>query len=242
MELSITQVPIWTSILFVMSFSIPILLISNTVKSVYLHLNNKNASMMRNRVIYFYVAYLLLVGIFSAIGILSQNTLPPRIVLFTTIPFLLFYLIYIQKSKWFTILFEKISIEQLIKIHLFRFIGVFFFLLYSYDALPKEFAFIGGTGDILTALFVIPLIYVLRKKMRIAKGLVWVWNIFGLLDIIAVITTAILTTKYAIENNLQGVVQFLTFPFSWIPAFAPATIIFLHVLIFRKLRQNKLSK
>jgi len=35
------------------------------------------------------------------------------------------------------------------------------------------------------------------------------------------------------ENNEPGVAQFDTFPFSWIPAFAPATIIFLHILVFK---------
>lgn len=37
------------------------------------------------------------------------------------------------------------------------------------------------------------------------------------------------------NSSSQGIEQFGTFPFSWIPAFAPATIIFLHILIFKKL-------
>lgn len=66
--------------------------------------------------------------------------------------------------------------------------------------------------------------------------MVWIWNVIGLVDIVSVLSTAVILTKLAMENNAPGVKQFGTFPFSWIPAFAPATIIFLHVLIFKTLK------
>ena len=142
-----------------------------------------------------------------------------------------------KKTKWFKFVFEYIKLDQLILIHLFRFVGVFFFLAYYYESIPKEFAYIGGTGDILTAILVIPVVMALRKEFSFAKQLVWVWNIIGLLDILSVLTTATILTRLAVENSDSGVQQFGTFPFSWIPAFAPATIIFLHLLIFRKLKE-----
>jgi hypothetical protein len=175
----------------------------------------------------------------SVLGLFAQNTIPPKIILTCTIPLLLFYILYVQKANWFKEIFAQITIDQLVKIHIFRFIGVFFFLVYSYDALPKAFAFIGGTGDILAATLAIPLIYIIKKKNKYAVTLTWIWNIIGLIDIVAVITTAIITTRFAIENNIAGVVQFGTFPFSWVPAFAPATILFFHILVFKKLREVK---
>jgi len=78
----------------------------------------------------------------------------------------------------------------------------------------------------------------LRKGWAYAKQFALLWNIIGSVDIISVIVTATIITQQAIESNLAGAQQFGTFPFSWIPAFAPATIIFLHLLVFRKLKES----
>jgi hypothetical protein len=239
MELSMTQVPIWVSALFIISFStIPVFLIANAVKLAYKNGGNKISSSINKKIFLFYWSYFIMIALVSLTGFFEKNVIPPRIIVFTAIPLFIFYLFYIQKTKWFKFVFEHIKLEQLILIHLFRFVGVFFFLAYYYNAIPEEFAYIGGTGDILTAILVIPVVIALRKGLSFAKQLVWIWNIIGLLDILSVLITATILTRLAVENNESGVQQFGTFPFSWIPAFAPATIIFLHLLVFRKLKER----
>jgi len=236
MDLSITQVPIWVSVLFFITFStIPIFLIANAVQLAYKNGNIEGGSNASKKVFSFYWSYFALIALVSLTGFFAVNVVPPRIILVSVIPLFLFYLIFVQRTNWFKIAFEHIKLEQLVFIHLFRFVGVFFFLAYFYDAIPKQFAYIGGTGDILTALLAIPVVIALRKKLSYAKTLTWAWNIFGLLDIISVIASATILTRLAIQNNEAGVLQFGTFPYSWIPAFAPATIIFLHILVFKKL-------
>jgi len=239
MELSITQVPIWVSALFIISFStIPVYLIANAVKLTHKNSNDNKKSVTSKKIFLFYWSYFLIIALVSFTSFFEKNVLPPRIIVFAAIPLFLFYLFYVQKTKWFKFVFKHIKLEQLIYIHLFRFVGVFFFINYYYDAVPKAFAYIGGTGDILTAILAIQVTMALRKGLSFAKQLVWIWNIIGLVDILSVLTTATILTKLAIENNEAGVQQFGTFPFSWIPAFAPATIIFLHLLVFRKLNQR----
>ncbi len=236
MDLSITEVPIWLSILFISCFiTIPVFLIVNTVKQVFKVNGSVKTSSLIKKIIFFYGLYFTSVGVISLTGFFKVNTIPPRIVLFTTIPLLLFYLLYVQKTYWFKVLFENIKLEQLIFIHLFRFVGVFFLLVYMYGAIPRQFALTGGLGDILTAILVIPVIWVVKKNFKYSKIIVVIWNIIGIIDILSVLATAIIVTKIAAESNGVGVQQFGTFPFSWIPAFAPATIIFLHILIFKKL-------
>lgn len=240
MDLSITQVPVWVSALFIICFStIPVYLIVNAIKSAYKNGDNKINPTINKKIFLFYSCYFIIIALVSLTGFFEKNVIPPRIIIFTAIPLFLFYLFYVQKTKWFKFVFEHIKLEQLISIHLFRFVGVFFFLAYYYDSIPKEFAYIGGSGDILTAVLAIPVVLVLKKGISFAKELVWVWNIIGLLDIISVLTTATILTRIAVENSEPGVQQFGTFPFSWIPAFAPATILFLHLLIFRKLKGLK---
>jgi len=232
----ITKGPAWLSFLFVIVFStIPVFLISNTVKKV-LEKENKTMSIkIAKRIKIFYWSYFAVVGFLSFMGVFIKNTLPPLIIVCTVIPLFLFYVLYVQKRDWFQQVFKNITLEQLVFIHVFRFVGIFFFVNYFYEVLPKSFAYIGGIGDILTALLVFPVIYFLKHKKSYAKTTVWVWNFIGIIDIVSVLITAISITKIAIQNNEVGVAQFATFPFSWIPAFAPATIIFLHVLVFKKL-------
>ncbi len=238
MELSITQLPVWVSALFIICFStIPVYLIVNSIKLAYKNGNNKINPTINKKIFLFYWSYFIIIALVSLTGFFEKNVIPPRIIIFTAIPLFLFYLFYVQKTKWFKFVFEHIKLEQLILIHIFRFVGVFFFLAYYYNSIPKEFAYIGGSGDILTAILVIPVVVALRKGISFAKQLVWIWNIIGLLDILSVLTTATILTRIAVENSQPGVQQFGTFPFSWIPAFAPATIIFLHLLIFRKLKE-----
>lgn len=236
-----TQVPIWVSALFIISFStIPVYLIANAVKLAYKNEDNKVNSSINKKIFIFYWSYFTIIALVSLTGFFEKNVLPPRIIIFSAIPLFLFYLFYVQKTKWFQFVCKHIKLEQLILIHLFRLVGVFFFLAYYYESIPKEFAYIGGIGDILTAVLAIPVVIALRKGFLFAKQLVWIWNIIGLLDILSVLTTATILTKLAIDNGNSGVQQFGTFPFSWIPAFAPATIIFLHILVFKKLiKPNK---
>lgn len=240
MDLSITQVPIWVNVLFVISFStLPFYLILKAVKSTYQDSNSQEYKKTRQKIILFYSLYFLAVAIISLTGFFMVNTLPPRILLVTSWPLLLFYFFFIRKKSWFQLILQKIKLEQLILIHAFRFVGVFFFILYYYETLPKSFAYVGGYGDIISAILVFPVIAFLKKKAKGAKALTYIWNILGMLDIFSVMVTAVILTTEAIESRHGGVLEFGAFPFSWIPAFAPATIIFLHVLIFKKLKDFK---
>lgn len=240
MNYYISGVPVWVSTLFIISFFSSVILISQQIKMAFLRScnNESQAIKLRNKVVVFYLFFLGTVGMLSLFGLFAVNTLPPKILLFSALPLFLFYTLLLPKLSWYKAVFNHVKISELVAIHLFRFVGVFFLINESYGALPSEFAKIGGWGDLFSAVLAIPVIYAWKKKKDYAKTITWVWNIVGLLDIISVIITAMITTKLSLENGTEGVLQFTYFPFSWIPAFAPATIIFLHILIFKKLRKN----
>jgi hypothetical protein len=117
----------------------------------------------------------------------------------------------------------------------FRLIGVFFLISHAYGAIPAQFAYIAGLGDIATAISSIFVAKAIINKKSYAKPLTIAWNIFGILDIVSVLTTAIITTKISIETGSQDVLEITKFPFCLIPGYAPATILFIHLSIFRKL-------
>lgn len=241
MELAITQVPLWLSILFLLSFIFPIWLIAKTARKAYQRAGQSTAQTKQiyQRIFLFYGCFLGVIGLISLSGFFSKNTLPPRILVAGALPLLLFYFLYVWRSTWFKTIFIHTTLADLVSIHLFRFIGVFFLLTYAYGALPKTFALVGGIGDIVTAILAIPLIYALRQKWVSARLLTWIWTCIGLADIISVLRTAVVITQASVGTDALGVSQFGTFPFSWIPAFAPASILFLHVvIIFKLLRRD----
>ncbi|MEN0051978.1 MAG: hypothetical protein AAF806_33235 [Bacteroidota bacterium] len=241
MELAITNVPFWVSLLFIFSFIAPIYLMASVAKNTYVKIGrtSSEAQQISRNIYLFYTAYLVFIAVLSLLGIFAENTLPPRILILGALPLLLFYFLYVNRSAWFKTIIENAPLSDLVKIHLFRFVGIFFFINYYYGTLPKQFAFIGGGGDILTAMLAIWVIYAFNHQKKYAIPLTWIWNFLGLLDILSVLVNAIILTKEAVATGGAGVAQFGSFPFSWIPAFAPATILFLHTVIFERLWLRK---
>ncbi len=238
-----TSVPAWVSILFILSFSITFFMIANVAKAAALKAGFEppKALNMGRIVLVFYFIYIIYVSLMSFTGIFHVNTLPPRILLFTAIPLLIFYLAVVFRSKIYWTLLGNAPLESLIRIHIFRFVGVFFIIAYAYEALPKTFALVGGIGDIFAAVTAIFVANAVENKKTYAPKLALIWNIIGFWDIVNVIVSAIITTKYALEDGTLGVLEMANFPFCWIAAFAPATIVFLHIGIFKKLKMVKKS-
>jgi hypothetical protein len=174
----------------------------------------------------------------SFTGVFQVNTIPPRVLLFTAIPLTLFSFLFVFRTKTFWKILENVKLSDLVRIHIFRFVGVFFIIGWYYGILPKSFAFIGGIGDIFTAVTAIFVANFIDKKSNNYKKITLIWNIIGFWDIVSVIISAVYVTKQAIENNTQGILEMANFPFCLIPAFAPATIIFIHICIFKKLKMG----
>ena len=241
MNIFTSAVPVWVSVLFLFTFPISIFMIANVAKKAAINalFDAQKVSTIYKSIISFGILYLIYVALMSFTGIFQVNTLPPRILIFTALPLIVFYFVVVFRSKIYWTLLENASLESLIRIHIFRFIGVFFLITYSYGALPKTFALVGGIGDIFAAVTAIFVANAVENRQKHAHKLALIWNIVGFWDIMNVIVTAIITTKYAIDEGTAGIVEMANFPFSWIAAFAPATIVFLHIGIFKKLKMLK---
>lgn len=240
MQVFTNLVPLWVSILFIISILIPIFLIAFIVEkgSLLIEAESKYAKRNRNTVILFYILYFIYAISLSLSGILSVNALPPRVILLTTLPLLLFYFIIIFRKKIYWDLLHIIKLESLIRIHIFRLIGVFFLIAYYYQALPRSFAFIAGFGDLFVAITAIFVAKIAQRKDKNYKTVVLIWNIVGFWDIVSVLVTALIIAKSSITTGSQTLNAIASSPFVLIPAFAPATIIFLHISIFKKLKMN----
>jgi hypothetical protein len=241
MNLLPTSVPAWVSILFILTFPIVIFVIANVAKNAALKakLGEEKAAIIYLSIIAFCGLYFLYVAVMSFTGIFHVNTLPPKILLFTALPLAIFYFGVVFRSKIYGLLLENTPLESLIRMHIFRLVGSFFIINYMYGALPKTFALIGGIGDIFAAITAIFVANAVENRKSYSHKLAFVWNIIGFWDIVNVLVSAFLTASASIEDGSAGIIEMANFPFSWIAAFAPATIIFLHITIFKKLKTQQ---
>ncbi|MFK7757797.1 MAG: hypothetical protein AB8B53_12780 [Flavobacteriales bacterium] len=225
------QVPFIFSLVFLLAFTFPIVMVAQLARKGEI----KRGFEM---VLVFYAIYLSSVALASLNGFFDDVMLPPKIVLTTTLPFAIF-ITFIFSTKACKRANAILRLEELVGIHLFRLIGSTFLILLFFDLLPPPFALVAGIGDVLTAITSVFVARAIRLEKSYARRLTYFWNTFGLLDILITSAMAIIFTKISIDNGVQGVEVLAEFPFCFIPAFAPPTIIFLHLLVFRKLGLEK---
>lgn len=225
-----TQVPLFLSIAFLLAFIFPVTMVARLAEKGQVPHGSK-------KVIGFYLVYLSIVALASHLGFYDTVMLPPKIVLTTTLPFAIFATI-IYMTPVCRRANSILGLSDLVRIHIFRLIGSTFIILFLYDLLPKPFALFAGIGDVLTALSSIFVARAIDRGKPYARRLTYVWNTFGLLDILGTSALAIIFTKISIDQGVQGVEFLAEFPFCFIPAFAPPTIILLHLLVYRKLSET----
>lgn len=230
------QIPAYISIAFLIAICIPVYLIARLAQK---HAKPAQSGFLFYGIVVFYLVYFFAVAFACVNGFFSENTLPPKIIQLTTLPLLLFLIGFVFNTGFYKGLLKAIPVDQLILLHRFRLIGSFFIILLLLQLLPPVFALIAGIGDVITALSSFWVAKRIRAGKKHATKLAILWNSFGLLDILVTSTMAVLLTKISIDTGAMGVEVLATFPFCFIPAFAPATIIFLHMSIYRKLFVNK---
>lgn len=226
-------VPQWISTVFLFAIITPFILIALFVGREAKKINNKIAY---PSIVVFFVLYLSYITLASINGWFNQVSLPPKVLLFTTIPFAFLLFAIVLNTKVYKHILNNAALENIVKLHIFRLVGVFFILLAIHNALPKPFALIAGIGDMLTAISSIYVAKAIRNKKSYAKTLTYYWNLFGTVDILFTAIAANVLTKISIDTGAMGVDTLALFPFCIIPAFAPPTILFLHWAIFKKLQ------
>jgi hypothetical protein len=233
----ISGAPLWAIVCFIPIFVYSIIFIINPVKLAALDagITPRRSGNIQLGIVGFYMIYLAYASVLALKGVLDVNSLPPRAMVWAGIPLMVILFGWIGNTGLFKHLLRAITLESLIKIHIFRLVGVFFILLYAYHLLPAKFAFFAGMGDIITAILALPVAKMAAKQKPGWKVAVYAWNIFGIMDIVDLLVVAVIIGA---NGNLR---EMAIFPFVWFPAFAPATILFLHTTIFRKLQQPEYS-
>jgi hypothetical protein len=231
--------PNWVALCFGIFIALPFLFILQFIFKISKQANKPiwfTASLL------FFILYLTYIVIASKLNWFNIISFPPRVLLLTTFPYATFLFILFTKSSLFKFITTNAAVANLVSLHLFRVVGVFFIILAMYNALPKVFAYIAGAGDVLAAITSVFVARAITQKKSYANKLTLIWNIFGTIDIMFTAIAANVLTKLSINNGTMGVDKLAEFPFCIIPAFAPPTILFIHWLIFKKLHAIKILK
>jgi hypothetical protein len=124
----------------------------------------------------------------------------------------------------------SLGYRQIIALHLTRFVGVYFLVLYGRGELPRAFAVYGGWGDIIVAALALVLV-LLVPRLEARSGLVALWNTLGFVDLVFVVGTA--TRLMMSEPASMGAL--LRLPLSLLPTFLVPVLIASHVILFWRL-------
>src|SRR6266536_28118 len=121
----------------------------------------------------------------------------------------------------------NVDLRWLVLFHLTRLAaGVYFLVLCQRGQLPCAFVTQAGWGDIVVAIFALPVVAAMRA--RFAKRLLLVWNTVGFVDIIFVVFSALRIGL----RDWQSMHALRDLPLSLLPTFLVPLIIASHVLIF----------
>ena len=107
-------------------------------------------------------------------------------------------------------------------LHSLRHLGLMFLTRgATYPGLPPEFAYPAALGDLIAAALAFFAVFLVSRDSTWARPLVWVFNIFGTLDLLLAITLATVYDAPAFMG-----------PAYWIPAFWVPALLVTHYITF----------
>jgi hypothetical protein len=179
---------------------------------------------------------------FSLTGLFDQPSSPPTFFgLFLTAPPVGFLIAYAASRKVREALFA-IPLWFVVAIHSARFVGFAFIAGALTHDLPPAFGWPAGAGDIISAIFSIPLarLLYLRATSRGLRMRFVAWNLFGLTDLVTAVTLGLLYSQsvWGVLSSPTVNTRSLSFlPLSLVPTFYVPILVLLHFLALRRVRE-----
>jgi hypothetical protein len=125
----------------------------------------------------------------------------------------------------------EIDARWLVALHLSRFVGFYFLVLYGRGELSQAFAVTAGWGDNLVASLALLLLLLGPPTIKGRWSLYLIWNVIGLADILFVVASA---ARIGMSDP-QSIRALLKLPLSLLPTFLVPLIIASHVVLFARL-------
>jgi hypothetical protein len=123
---------------------------------------------------------------------------------------------------------RQLILVPILLLHSTRHLGLMFLTRSAtFPGMPPQFAYPAAFGDLITAILAFAAIPLVLGNSGLAKPAVWIFNIFGTVDLLVAITTAPIYDAPV----LMG-------PAYWIPAFWVPLLLVTHYVTFVLLRRR----
>lgn len=143
----------------------------------------------------------------------------------------------VLRSASLRLALTEMPLAMLVGVHAIRVLGVYFLILYVQGRLPAPFAPLAGWGDVITGLAAVPLAWWLAHSKAVAHPLLWLWNSFGLLDLVTAIGLGAVSAPGPVQliTAPPGTTMMTTLPWLIIPAFIVPLLAATHIAIYYRL-------
>jgi hypothetical protein len=131
----------------------------------------------------------------------------------------------------------------LIGLNVWRLAGGFFLLLAAEGRLAGPFPTSAGWGDIITGALALPVAWLALRGQ--GRALVWTWNAFGTLDLVAALAFGIISANGSplqIIHAGQGSEAVQMLPWSLIPTVLVPMFLIVHGVIFAQLARKETQR
>ncbi|MCA9925878.1 MAG: hypothetical protein KC421_26075 [Anaerolineales bacterium] len=159
----------------------------------------------------------------------NDNQIIPNIAL-TAVPLLLG--IGLLSVVGFRRILVVMPLEWAVGIQFVRAIGIFFLILSARGLMPAAFAGPAGWGDVLTGIAAPVAAFALATKRRWARPFTFIWNLFGMADLVTAVTLGVLTSPGILQQLAlnQPNTLITSFPIILIPSLAVPLMMILHIV------------
>jgi hypothetical protein len=163
----------------------------------------------------------------GAAGVVEELRAPiPQLILLGLTALLLLALVALPAFRAWALHLDP---RAVVALHFTRFFaGGYFLVLHHRGEMPYSFAVPAGWGDIATAIVALVLLLAVKPERRTGLRLYVIWNVFGLIDILAVVGNAA-TSAIRDPESMRALLQL---PCSLLPTFLVPIIIVSHIVLF----------
>ena len=166
------------------------------------------------------------------------NSIPPRFMLMILPPIALIIILFITKGgKRFI---DNLDLKWLTLIHLVRLpVEIVLYGLFLAKAVPQIMTFEGRNLDIIMGVSAPLVFYFSHIKNKLSKRGLLVWNLMGVILVLNVAITGILSTPIAFQQFgfEQPNIAVLYFPFNLLPSLIVPLVLFSHFASIRRIIQ-----
>lgn len=236
----ITSMPLFIAVFFGVTTLLAFLLFRQVLKKY----DSQNQKNLATPILVGIEIWLAIQFLLSYTGVYHSrlNALPPRIVVFGILPilFLIIYLFFNNKGRSFI---DCLPLKQLTLISIIRIpVEITLFWLFLEKKVPQIMTFEGQNFDIIAGITAIMIYYFCFVINRGNNRLLLAWNILGLILLLNIVVTALLSTPSPIQKLAFDMpnIAMLYFPFCWLPTFIVPLVLFSHLASIRQLNKNKL--